>query len=61
MFTHYVLKHWRDLDGYHPPHCINFGSLVDYVGRMIPQDHPELPLPVYSGVGTGGTFILRVM
>jgi hypothetical protein len=59
VFTHYVLKHWRDLDGHHLPDRITFGSLVDYVGQAIPQYHPDLPLPVYNGVGMGGTVILR--
>jgi hypothetical protein len=59
VFTHYVLKHWRDLDGHHQPDCITFGSLVDYVGQMIPQMHPNFPLPVYNGVGIGSTVILR--
>jgi uncharacterized caspase-like protein len=59
VFTHSVLRHWRDLDGHHLPDCITFGSLVDYVGQVIPRDHPELPLPVYNGVGMGGTVVLR--
>ena len=52
-------SHWRDLDGYHPPDQITFASLIDYVGHHMPRDHPELPLPVYSGIGMGGTVILR--
>jgi hypothetical protein len=59
VFTYYVLRHWRDLDGYHPPDQITFGSLIDYVGQNMPRDHPELPLPVYNGIGMGGTVILR--
>jgi uncharacterized caspase-like protein len=59
VFTYYVLRHWRDLDGYHPSDQITFGSLIDYVGHNMPRDHPELPLPVYNGIGMGGTVILR--
>src|SRR5262249_48056874 len=54
VFTHYVLRHWRDLEGDHPPGRITFGSLVDYVGRVMAEKHPELPLPVYNGMGEGG-------
>ncbi|MFC1597012.1 caspase domain-containing protein [Planctomycetota bacterium] len=59
IFTHYVLRHWRDLDGDHPPDSITFGTLIDYVGRMLPKCHPDAALPVYSGVGMGGTLVLR--
>ncbi len=58
IFTHYVLKHWRDLEDPHPPDRITFGSLVDYVGSKMPVNHPQIPLPVYNGVGVGGTLIL---
>jgi uncharacterized caspase-like protein len=61
VFTHYVLKHWRDRDGLHPSGRITFGSLVDYVGQAMPQHHPTVPLPVYNGVGVGGTFVLRAV
>jgi hypothetical protein len=59
VFTYYILKHWRDLDGHHPPDQITFASLIDYVGQRMPQDHPELPLPVFNGTGLGGSLVLR--
>jgi uncharacterized caspase-like protein len=59
VFTYHVLRHWRDLDGAPPSGLVTFGSLVDYVGQRIASDHPEVPLPVYNGVGKGGTIILR--
>ena len=58
VFTHYLLRHWRDLEEPHPPDRITFGSLVDYVGSVMPLKHPQLPLPVYNGVGAGATLIL---
>jgi hypothetical protein len=61
IFTHYVLKHWRDLEEEHPPGRITFGSLVDYVGHVMPQHHPRVSLPVYNGIGVGGTFTLRLL
>jgi hypothetical protein len=33
--------------------------LIDYVGEVILRDHPGAALPVYNGVGEGGTFVLR--
>jgi hypothetical protein len=59
VFTHYILKHWRDLEGEHPRDRITFGTLVDYVGRIMAEKHPDLPLPVYNGMGEGGMLILR--
>jgi uncharacterized caspase-like protein len=59
VFTHFVLKHWRDLHGDHPAQRITFGSLVDYVGSAMPSHHPDVHLPVYNGVGVGSTFVLR--
>jgi uncharacterized caspase-like protein len=61
VFTYYVLKHWRDLDGHHPPDRITFASLIDYVGQRMPQEHPELPLPVFNGTGLGAPMILRTI
>jgi hypothetical protein len=59
VFTHYVLRHWRDLEGDHPPGRITFGSLVDYVGRVMKEKHDNLPPPVYNGMGEGGFLVLR--
>ena len=59
VFTNYVLRHWRDLDGLPPSGRVTFGSLVDYVGEVMPQPHRNVGLPVYNGVGVGGTFVLR--
>jgi hypothetical protein len=58
VFTHYVLRHWRDRDDAPASGRITFGSLIDYVGRMMPQDPRQVSLPVYSGVGVGSTFVL---
>lgn len=57
VFTYHVLRHWRDLDGAHPPNPVTVFSLVDYLGRVMPRDHPDVPLPVFSG--TGVAFELR--
>jgi uncharacterized caspase-like protein len=59
VFTHYVLRHWRDLDDAPASGHVTFGSLIDYVGRMMPQDPRQVSLPVYNGVGVGSTFVLR--
>jgi hypothetical protein len=59
IFTSCVLRHWRDRDGVSSSGVITFGSLVDYVGSAMPLCHPHVPLPVYSGVGLGGTLVLR--
>jgi uncharacterized caspase-like protein len=59
VFTYYALKHLRDLDGAPPSGRVTFGSLVDYVGQMMPHHHPGVALPVYNGVGVGSTFLLR--
>src|SRR5262249_46968820 len=57
VFTYHVLRHWRDLDGAHAPAPITVFSLVDYVCRTMARDHPDVPLPVFSGAGV--TFELR--
>jgi hypothetical protein len=59
VFSYYVLLHWRDQDGFHPPECITFSTLLDYVGATMKQNHPDLPLPTWSGSGEGPTLILR--
>jgi hypothetical protein len=59
IFTSYVLKHWRDREGGPASGRITFGSLVDYVGEALRQHGPDVPLPVYNGVGVGGTLVLR--
>jgi uncharacterized caspase-like protein len=59
VFTHHVLKHWRDLDDAPNSGLITFGSLVDYVGRMMTRGSADDSLPVYNGIGVGPTFSLR--
>lgn len=59
VFTNYLLKHWRDLEGIHPPECIDVSSLHGYVFRIMPQNHPALPPPVWGGAGSGHPLILR--
>jgi hypothetical protein len=59
VFTNYVLRHWRDLDGSHPVDSINLNSLVGYVFTVMPQNHPTLPPPVWGGAGVGPPLILR--
>jgi hypothetical protein len=59
VFTYYILRHWRDLDGAPPDGTITFGSLVDYVTLQIAQHHPQAPRPISSWAGKGGSFVLR--
>jgi hypothetical protein len=59
VFTNYVLRHWRDLDGSHPVDSIDSNSLVGYVFTVMPQNHPTLPQPVWGGAGVGPPLILR--
>jgi hypothetical protein len=59
IFTYYVLRHWRDRDGVGPRDAITFGSLVDYVGRSMAAHGRDVPLPVFNGIGMGGTLCLR--
>jgi uncharacterized caspase-like protein len=61
VFTHYVLKHWRDLEGEHPAGRITLGSLIEYLAQVMARDHPDLPLPVYGGWGEGGMLALRYL
>jgi len=35
VFTHHVLRHWRDRDDAPPSGRVTFGSLIDYVGRVM--------------------------
>jgi len=58
VFTHHVLKHWRDQDGYTPPDPITELSLAKYVMVVMPRDYPDLPRPIWGGGGTG-SFVLR--
>jgi hypothetical protein len=59
VFTHYVLRHWRDRDGHHFPEGVTFDSLVRYVAAAMKDHRPSVPLPVYSGTGEGPFVVLR--
>jgi uncharacterized caspase-like protein len=59
VFTHYVLRHWRDLDGDVYEEGVTFDSLVRYVARAMKRHQPNVPAPVYSGSGEGDFFVLR--
>ncbi len=61
IFTYYILRHWRDLDGRLLDNRVTFGTLVDYVGNEMQKNYPDLPLPAYNGIGTGPTFVLRLI
>lgn len=58
VFTHHVLKHWRDQDGYNPPDPITELSLASYITLVMPRDYPDLPKPIWAG-GGAGSFVLR--
>ncbi|MCM3872312.1 MAG: caspase family protein [Pyrinomonadaceae bacterium] len=58
VFTHHVLKHWRDQDGYNPPDPITELSLARYITVVMPRDYPDLPKPIWGG-GGAGSFVLR--
>lgn len=60
IFTYYVLKHWRDQDGWTPPNPITNLSLASYVMATMPQNYPKLPKPIWGGAGVG-SLILRKM
>ena len=59
IFTYYLLRHWQQLEGYHPPGCITVDSLKDYIGEAIRQSYPQLSLPTWSGAGAGPSLVLR--
>jgi len=59
IFTYYLLKHWRDLDGL-PPGGITTLSLIDYVTNGMRNQYPRLSPPTWSGAGAGPALILRI-
>lgn len=60
VFTYYLLKHWRDLDGVPPSvDYVDANSLQGYVTRTMSDHHNDLPPPVWAGAGAGPPLILR--